>query len=243
MKGRNSMAQEMKVQLLLCGDCAVTVAFPQRIDEEINSHIRRFCRELERSGLPGVTEYVPTYCGVTVHYDPELLSYTVLEREIYRLLKLSGTSQEKNDALPPRIVRIPVVYGGEWGPDLENVAKLHDLTPEQVIAIHSGRDYLIYMLGFTPGFPYLGGMDPRIATPRLKTPRTRIPAGSVGIAGEQTGVYPLDSPGGWQLIGRTPLALFDPGRAEPFLLSAGDKVRFCPILPEQFEEIRQSGKF
>ena len=230
-----------EVRLLLCGDSAVTVAFPQKIDEAINRQIRRFCAKLEQAAVPGIVEYVPTYCAVTVHYDPEVLSYGVLERELWNLLEDPSAAQDDDHAV--KIVKIPVVYGGEYGPDLESLAKLHDMTPEQVIDIHSGKDYLIYMLGFTPGFPYLGGMDPRIATPRLKTPRTRIPAGSVGIAGEQTGVYPLDSPGGWQLIGRTPLALFDPKREEPFLLSAGDRVRFCPIPEERFEEIARSGVY
>jgi len=182
-------------------------------------------------------------CRRTAHKapDPEILQYAVLERELYALLK--GIEKTENETHAAKVVRIPVVYGGEYGPDLESLAKLHDMTPEQVIEIHSGKDYLIYMLGFTPGFPYLGGMDPKIATPRLKTPRTKIPAGSVGIAGEQTGFYPLDSPGGWQLIGRTPLALFDPEREAPFLLSAGEYVRFCPIPEDRFEEIRKSGRF
>lgn len=235
---------EMKrsdIRLLLCGDCAVTVEFPQKIDETINRQIRLFCNRLEAAGIPGIVEYVPTYCAVTIHYDPEILRYGVLERELWKLL--DGLDTVKEDAHAAKIVKIPVVYGGEYGPDLESLAKLHEMTPEQVIDIHSGKDYLIYMLGFTPGFPYLGGMDPRIATPRLKTPRTKIPAGSVGIAGEQTGVYPLDSPGGWQLIGRTPLALFDTKREQPFLLSAGDYVRFCPIPEERFEEIRLRGVF
>lgn len=233
-------------QLLLCGDCAVTVAFPQRIDEEINNLIRRFCQRLEGMEEPGVIEFVPTYAGVTVHYDPQLLSHDALERILSRLLE--GLEQERVEGeggalSSARMVRIPVAYGGEYGPDLEEVARARQLTPEQVIRIHSGREYLVYMLGFTPGFPYLGGMDPRIATPRLEVPRTRIPAGSVGIAGEQTGVYPMESPGGWRLIGRTPLALFDPNRQEPFLLRAGDRVRFCPIQPARFEEIRKKGAF
>ena len=134
-------------------------------------------------------------------------------------------------------VVIPVVYGGEYGPDIDNVCQHTGLSREEVIARHSGREYLIYMLGFTPGFPYMGGMDETIATPRLKTPRTAIPAGSVGIAGAQTGVYPIQSPGGWQLIGRTPLKLFDMDRPDPFLLRAGQKVVFRPISEEEYERM------
>jgi KipI family sensor histidine kinase inhibitor len=129
---------------------------------------------------------------------------------------------------PARRVEIPVQYGGDHGPDLQAVAQAHGLTPEDVIRIHSQRDYLVYMMGFTPGFPYLGEMDPQLATPRLSTPRSRVPAGSVGIAGEQTGIYPVDSPGGWRIIGWTAQRLFDPDRQPPFLLAPGDVVRFVP---------------
>ena len=135
------------------------------------------------------------------------------------------------------LVELPVLYGGFCGPDLSFVAQHAGMTEQQIIDIHSAADYLIYMLGFTPGFPYLGGMDARIAVPRLSSPRVKIPAGSVGIAGEQTGVYPIASPGGWQIIGRTPLKLFDPGREQPFLLSAGQTVRFVPIDEAEYRRL------
>nr|WP_010647976.1 5-oxoprolinase subunit PxpB [Oceanobacillus massiliensis] len=136
------------------------------------------------------------------------------------------------------IVHIPVLYGGESGPELTAVASLNGMTEEEVIAIHSGTDYLIYMMGFIPGFPYLGGMSKRIAAPRLSKPRSEIPAGSVGIAGEQTGIYPLKSPGGWQIIGQTPVKTYDAARQPPILLQAGNYIRFNAIDAEEFESIQ-----
>ncbi len=136
----------------------------------------------------------------------------------------------------PRRVEIPVCYGGELGPDLDDVARTHGLAPEEVIRLHADADYLVYMIGFMPGFAYLGGLPERIATPRRKTPRTAVPAGTVGIGGRQTGVYPLVSPGGWNLIGRTPVKIFDIKRDEPTLLSTGDRVRFRPISRSEFDE-------
>ena len=235
--------EAMQTRLVFCGDSAVTLQFPQQISQEINRQIRWFCRELESRPVPGIVELVPTYCAVTVHYNPMVLSCEALQGYMKEILSEMELQKDCAAALPQgRLVEIPVVYGGEYGPDPEQLAASHHMTAEEVIRLHAGREYLVYMLGFTPGFPYLGGMDSRIATPRLKVPRTRIPAGSVGIAGEQTGIYPMDSPGGWQLIGRTPLLLFDPNRpGEEFLLQAGDRLRFCPVEPRQFETIRQQG--
>ena len=139
------------------------------------------------------------------------------------------------------VVEVPTVYGGEFGPDLSFVASHNHLSEDEVIAIHSGTDYLVYMLGFIPGFTYLGGMDSRIATPRLSSPRTLIPAGSVGIAGEQTGTYPSDSPGGWQIIGRTPVTMYDMSKAQAALLKAGDYVRYVPIDESEFHRIKALG--
>ena len=136
---------------------------------------------------------------------------------------------------PYHVVEIPVCYGGSYGEDLKDVAAHAGLTEEEVIKLHSSVDYNIYMLGFLPGFPYLGGLDPKLFTPRLDNPRTKIPEGSVGIGGEQTGIYPLESPGGWRLIGRTPLKLYDPDREQPFLYQAGDYIRFVPITAEEYE--------
>jgi len=175
--------------------------------------------------IPGVREAIPTYRSVLVYYDPD----EILFHELVAQMRQIETHLQTAILPEPRIVEIPVAYGGEYGPDLEFVAEHAHLTPEEVIVLHTGRDYLVYMLGFTPGFCYLGGLADQLETPRLPEPRTRIPAGSVGIAGKQTGVYPIESPGGWRLIGRTPLRLFDPERDPPVLIQAGDYVRFVPM--------------
>ena len=222
------------VRFLPCGDQAVTVEWGSTIDEHINRQVHAFARKVEELSHPAITEVVPTYRSATVHYRPEVLSYEELKQ---LLLSLTQGSAEEAEELP--VVEIPVCYGGEYGPDLLEVAQHCSLTPEEVIARHTAPTYRIYMLGFTPGFPYLGGMDPSIAAPRRKEPRIHIPAGSVGIAGEQTGVYPIVSPGGWQLIGRTPLRLFDPQREQPILLSAGAGIRFVPIDEETFRKMEE----
>lgn len=222
------------VRFLPCGDRAVTVEWGSTIDEHINRQVHAFARKVEALSHPAITEVVPTYRSATVHYRPEVFSYEELKQ---LLLSLAQGSAEEGEELP--VVEIPVCYGGEYGPDLEEVAQHCSLTPEEVIARHTAPTYRIYMLGFTPGFPYLGGMDPSIAAPRRKEPRIHIPAGSVGIAGEQTGVYPIVSPGGWQLIGRTPLRLFDPQREQPILLSAGAGIRFVPIDEETFRKMEE----
>lgn len=223
-----------KVRFLPCGDQAVTVEWGSTIDEHINRQVHAFARKAEELFHPAITEVVPTYRSATVHYRPEVFSYEELKQ---LLLSLTQGGAEEAEELP--VVEIPVCYGGEYGPDLEEVAQHCSLTPEEVIARHTAPTYRIYMLGFTPGFPYLGGMDPSIAAPRRKEPRIHIPAGSVGIAGEQTGVYPIVSPGGWQLIGRTPLRLFDPQREQPILLSAGAGIRFVPIDEETFRKMEE----
>lgn len=222
------------VRFLPCGDQAVTVEWGSTIDEHINRQVHAFARKVEALSHPAITEVVPTYRSATVHYRPEALSYEELNQ---LLAPLAQGSAEEAEELP--VVEIPVCYGGEYGPDLLEVAQHCSLTPEEVIARHTAPTYRIYMLGFTPGFPYLGGMDPSIAAPRRKEPRIHIPAGSVGIAGEQTGVYPIVSPGGWQLIGRTPLRLFDPQREQPILLSAGAGIRFVPIDEETFRKMEE----
>lgn len=222
------------VRFLPCGDQAVTVEWGSTIDENINRQVHAFARKVEELSHPAITEVVPTYRSATVHYRPEVFSYEELNQ---LLAPLAQGSTEEAEELPA--VEIPVCYGGEYGPDLEEVAQHCSLTPEEVIARHTAPTYRIYMLGFTPGFPYLGGMDPSIAAPRRKEPRIHIPAGSVGIAGEQTGVYPIVSPGGWQLIGRTPLRLFDPQKEQPILLSAGAGIRFVPIDEETFRKMEE----
>ena len=221
------------VRFLLTGDTSLTVEFGNEINEAINHDIRAYKIALEKAELPGIVELVPTYRSLMVHYDPAVLSYQELRD---RLEKLLGDMAEIE--IPPSpVLEIPVLYGGEMGPDLPFVAENAGLSEEEVIRIHSSTEYLIYMLGFTPGFTYLGGMSEKIAAPRLKQPRVRIPAGSVGIAGTQTGVYPIDSPGGWQLIGRTPVKMYDPDRATPILPEAGQYIKFYPVTQDEYDAI------
>ena len=224
----------MNYPILPCGDCAVTVQVGYEISEETNRKVVSLMRALAESSIPGLRELVPSYSAVCVHYDPEQISY---EQLLERLNDLE-IKELSSESASQKIVEIPVCYGGEYGPDLAFVAEHNGLSPEEVIAIHSGGTYLVYMLGFLPGFAYMGGMDERIATPRLASPRARIPAGSIGIAGGQTGIYPLASPGGWQLIGRTPVKMFAmEGETGKFALSAGDRVKFVPISEEQYREM------
>lgn len=223
-----------KVSLRAAGDRAIVVSFGDEISEELNAEVIALDRSLDREPIEGVTETVPTYRSLLVYYDPALISYKKIARELdTRSHNLSGEGSQGG-----RAIEIPVRYGGSYGEDLADVAERCGLTEAEVIARHSGTDYRIYMLGFLPGFAYLGGMDKRLATPRLSKPRQVIPAGSVGIGGEQTGIYPLASPGGWRLIGRTPLKPYDPRRREPILYRPGDFVRFRSIGDDEFEEIK-----
>lgn len=226
------------VRFLLTGDTSVTVEFGNEISGEINAAIRAFNIALSKSGVEGIVETVPTYRSLMVHYRPEVIRYAALCDAMRELLgKLDDI-----EIPPATVVELPVLYGGEEGPDLAFVAEHNGKTIEEVIKIHASTEYLIYMLGFTPGFPYLGGMSEEIATPRLKSPRVRIPGGTVGIAGTQTGVYPIDSPGGWQLIGLTPVKLYDPKREKPILLEAGQYIKFRPIDRAEFDEISRAAE-
>ena len=219
--------------LMPAGDLAVVVEYGDEISPDINSIVHRAVAAIERADIDGVVEVVPTYRSALVYYDPFQVAFDDISAE---LRGLSLDSGEIEDAR--RIVEIPALYGGDYGPDLAFVASNAGLSEREVVEIHSGTDYLVYAMGFSPGFPYLGGLDSRLDTPRLKSPRTSIPAGSVGIAETQTGVYPVASPGGWQLIGRTPIRLFDAGSDAPAVIHPGDRVRFVPIHDEPtFEEI------
>lgn len=228
----------MKPTISPVGDRAISIDFGQVIDPTINRHIRQTIERIKELQLEGIIELVPTYCALLVEYDAMLYSYSEICNIIEPTLE-EGMANTTNELVT--VVEVPTVYGGEFGPDLSFVAYHNHLSEDEVISIHSGTDYLVYMLGFIPGFTYLGGMDSRIATPRLSSPRTLIPAGSVGIAGEQTGTYPSDSPGGWQIIGRTPVTMYDMSKAQAALLKAGDYVRYVPIDESEFRRIKALG--
>ncbi len=228
----------MKPTISPVGDCAISIDFGQVIDPKINRHIRQIIEQIKDLQLDGIIELVPTYCALLVQYDAMVYSYSDICRILEPTLQESVTDSA-NELVT--IVEIPTVYGGEFGPDLGFVASYNHLSEAEVVSIHSGTDYLVYMLGFIPGFTYLGGMDPRIATPRLSSPRTLIPAGAVGIAGEQTGTYPSDSPGGWQIIGRTPVTMYDMSKEQAALLQAGDYVRYVSIDENEFHRVKSLG--
>ena len=218
------------------GDRAIFIELGDSIDPDVNQRVRNLQFAIEKAGIPGVVESVPAYRSLLVYFEPLHISAPEFREAIGDLLQ-SLTSSE----LPKRrLIEIPVTYGGEFGPDLELVASHNNLSDAEVVRIHSSARYLIYMIGFMPGFPYLGGMSPDIATPRKTTPRLKIPAGSVGIAGNQTGIYPAESPGGWQIIGRTPLELFHPTREPPSILQAGDYLTFVGVTPEEFTIVKGS---
>ncbi len=226
------------VKFFPLGDCALSVEFGDSIDPDINSIVHRLHTRMSDSPPVGFLESVPTYRALMVCYRPELVGYAELVGVIRSLLCdiMEDTTPQKCE-----VVRIPVCYGGQHGPDLQTVSEHSGLSLDEVILRHTRPQYLIYMLGFTPGFPYLGGMDPALATPRLATPRMKIQAGSVGIAGEQTGIYPLSSPGGWQLIGRTPIQLIDAGHSPPTVLKPGQYIKFYAISPDEYEAISKGG--
>lgn len=211
-----------KPQTVPLGDSALLVRLGEEIDPAINRRVHALAALIEAAPLQGITGLVPAYGTLLVHYDPLILSYT----EIGRWVRAKLGQVEEAVSRTPRRLEVPVRYGGGHGVDLEFVAAHHGLQVEDVIRIHSGKVYMVYMMGFTPGFPYMGKLDDAIVTPRLVSPRTFVPAGTVAIAGPQTGIYPIDSPGGWRLIGFTTLKLFDPQSETPFLFSPGDEVIF-----------------
>ncbi len=204
------------------GDSSLLVQLGDDIDLVTNLHVHALDARLRAHPISGIVETVPAYATLLVHYDPLILTWAqVTEWLKEEMAAVAGATFRK-----VRRVEIPVRYGGVLGPDLAFVASYHHTTPAEIVRLHTAQDYTVFMMGFTPGFPYMGKLDDALATPRLDTPRTRVPAGSVGIAGAQTGIYPIDSPGGWQIIGHTPLPIFDLSAAEPFLFAPGDRVRF-----------------
>lgn len=227
------------------GDRALLVTIGADISPATFSSVHRSLAQLRAAQLAGITDIVPAFTSVAVHYDPALVRHSSdvspfesLARDVEACL---SAPHEAHDP-PARLVEIPVCYGGAFGPDLEELAAAHGITSDEVIRLHSGREYLVYMLGFMPGFAYLGGLAPELVTPRRSEPRTHVPAGSVGIGGEQTGVYPLESPGGWHLIGKTPSRMFRPEHDPPALLAMGDRVRFRPISQAEFEHLESADR-
>ncbi|MGY0692124.1 5-oxoprolinase subunit PxpB [Virgibacillus sp. FSP13] len=216
------------------GDNAIIVQFAENVSPKLNAKIKAFCREIDNTLTEYLMELVPAFDSVTIYYHVHRITYKEICERVLRV----ASNIQLDVGVSSQLVHVPVLYGAEYGPDLERVAKFNQLSVEDVIEIHQNNDYLVYMLGFLPGFPYLGGMDRKIATPRLDQPRQSVFAGAVGIAHEQTGVYPMASPGGWNIIGKTPLTLFDQVNQE-FLLQAGNYVRFYEVSQEAFAEIEK----
>jgi KipI family sensor histidine kinase inhibitor len=226
------MALYAHAKFLLMGDRALLAEFGDDISLGVNEKVRRMHLAVHTESIEGIIETVPTYRSLLILYDPLILSVETLKNKLERIER--GLQQ-----IPfpePHATRIPVVYGAPYGPDLEGVANTHGISQEEVIRLHCSKPYHIYMIGFMPGFPYMGELPETLVTPRLKTPRLSVPAGSVAIAQKQTGIYSMESPGGWHLLGRTPVKLFNPDRKPPALLQMGDLVQFYPISEREYIE-------
>lgn len=234
-----SERMEGQPRILPAGDQAVLLEFGAEIDPTTNGLVHAFTQRANRHKVPGVRELVPSYCTLLVYYDPFFLSFSETVSWVRELLVSSPLRIESFFTLK----EVPVVYGGQYGPDISFVAEQNKITIEEVIRSHTSQNYLVYVVGFSPGFAAMGTVPQQIQTPRLPNPRTKVAAGSVGIGGLQTGIYAVESPGGWQLIGRTPLRLFDLNRKPPSYFQAGDYVRFYSIREEEFFKISQEPEY
>jgi KipI family sensor histidine kinase inhibitor len=221
-----------KTLFYLMGDHGLLLEFGDEISREINEKVRRMALAIQADAMEGIVETIPTYRSLLIIYNPVILPIEDLKKRLERIE--AGLQQAPFPE--PKLTHIPAVYGGVYGPDLEEVAKYHRISPEKVIQLHCSKPYLIYMIGFMPGFPYMGELLQELITPRLKTPRLLVPKGSVAIAQRQTGIYSMESPGGWQILGRTPVELFDPEKDPPALLQMGDFVQFYQISEKEFKE-------
>jgi KipI family sensor histidine kinase inhibitor len=227
------MALGPEPRVLPCGDLAVSVEFAEEISREVNARVLSLDYLIQQGALPGVVETVPTFRALLVYYDPLVVGGDEITAALLALARRAG-----GDALPPaRTVEIPCCYGGELGFDLDRAAAQIGLPPDEMARLHASGDYHVYFVGFTPGLPYMTGMPERINIPRLETPRTKTPPGSVGIGGVQCSIYSVESPGGFWVLGRTPLSLYDPAAPDPILLRAGDRVRFRMIDRAEFDAI------
>jgi len=238
---QTKVCPRMSPHIVPLSDTALLLRLGDQMDAGLNARVHALAEALRAAGLDGIEDIVPGYASLAVFLDPAAVDTgrtTPIKVEDWLVRALEGVDSSATRAMP-REIDIPVCYGGDFGPDLDSVAHELKLTPAELIARHSSAEYQVALLGFAPGFPYLMGLDPGIAAPRLATPRAAVAAGSVGIAGAQTGIYPRESPGGWRLIGRTPLRLFDAARASPSLLAPGDRLRFVPIDTERFLLLEQ----
>ena len=225
-----------RFDVVRAGDSTLIVRFADRIDPAVNARAISLARALADARLAGVRDVAPTYRSVAVHFDPLRTDYDALVERVE-----AETARDASVHGAAAAVRVPVCYGGEFGPDLAAVAAFANVTEADAIGLHTSRTYRVFMLGFVPGFAYMGTVDARIAAPRLASPRPNVPAGSVGIAGVQTGIYPCATPGGWQIVGRTPIETFDLRRTPPCLFEAGDSVEFHAIGPDEYRRLESSG--
>ncbi|MCE5232564.1 MAG: 5-oxoprolinase subunit PxpB [Mizugakiibacter sp.] len=236
------MAASPAFALEAMGESGLLLRFGERIDAALNARVHAAARVLRDAALPGLEDLVPTYASLLLRFDAAAAADAARMREVERRVRAAlaaagAAAQPIAGDAPARVVEIPVCYGGDCGPDLEAVAAHAGIDASTLIARHAAGDYRVAMLGFAPGFPYLLGLDPALHAPRLATPRTRVPAGSVAIGGAQAGIYPRELPGGWRIVGRTPLVLFDAAREPPCLLAPGDRVRFRAIDAAEFARL------